>query len=545
MKKALVIICTLVIAALSIGAVCGIDLGAFAPKKEPAFVASNQNAVAVYSIDNNGNLKEDGELPRGAKVDKGGSQASSDGVEYTGITYGEKDYFIESDALVETKAECVKEKTAYVRTPVTVYAKKKGPEIAGFARKGSQLEITGFDKIDENGNVNKYRIKYGEGKGYVYAKYLVLSQEEADKYYNENGEYDKAKKDRYSIPLYGGDAEDLDYYPHEKGNIKGKKFCDNARAVYLHAGAVTKDEYFDLVMDSGANAVVINIDGGTLAYESPVAQELCPRAYKDAHMSLEKYQEAVKKYTDAGIYTIGRIACFNDTNYAKDHPEDCIKTGGKTTEWVSAYSRNAWEYKVSMAVEAVKLIGFDEIQFDYVRFPETAYNMSTSGSTDFGNQFDESKAQAIQNFCFYASDQIHEAGAYFSADVFGECSNGYVTAYGQYWPAISNVVDAISSMPYTDHFGTTDTWSNPYSVMHSWASSAAEQQSHIPTPAIARTWITGYNTPYNNPTVNYGYDKLKEQVDALNDAGLTGGFIPWNSSCELSKYKQYQKIWEQ
>ena len=76
-----------------------------------------------------------------------------------------------------------------------------------------------------------------------------------------------------------------------------------------------------------------------------------------------------------------------------------------------------------------------------------------------------------------------------------------------------------------------------------WAENAAESQKQIPTPAVARTWITGYNTPHWNPTVNYDTEKLKVQVDALYEAGLDGGFIPWHSGSSLEKYRQYKEIW--
>ena len=187
---------------------------------------------------------------------------------------------------------------------------------------------------------------------------------------------------------------------------------------------------------------------------------------------------------------------------------------------------------------------FNEIQFDYVRFPENAYNMSQDASTDFKNVYVEDKAEAVQNFCMYAMDSIREAGAYFSVDVFGECADEYVTAYGQYWPAISNVVDAISGMPYTDHYGSAvDTWTNPYDIVYTFAEKAAKRQTEIETCAAARTWITGYNTPNWNPTVNYDESKLDAQIRALYDAGLTGGFIPWNGGSNINKYYEYSGIW--
>jgi hypothetical protein len=233
---------------------------------------------------------------------------------------------------------------------------------------------------------------------------------------------------------------------------------------------------------------------------------------------------------------------FNDPLYAKDHPEDCIKYGG-STYWPSAYSRDVWEYNVRLAIEAVDKFGFDEIQFDYVRFPENSYDMSKSKKTKFRNVYDEEKGQAVQNFCFYAADQIHEAGAYFSVDVFGECAYGYMTAYGQYWPGISNIVDAISAMPYTDHMGADGAWKNPYGTMKSWGKKAKKMQDYLENPAAARTWITGYNTPHWDPVVNYGEKQLRAQIKGLEDAGLKGGFIPWNAINDLGKYKQYKDIW--
>ena len=94
-------------------------------------------------------------------------------------------------------------------------------------------------------------------------------------------------------------------------------------------------------------------------------------------------------------------------------------------------------------------------------------------------------------------------------------------------------------MPYTDHFGrTTDTWTNAYKTVNNWAKGAATRQTEIPTPAVARTWITAYDTPHWNPTVVYDAKKISDQAQALVDAGLTGGFITWHSASSLYKYQQ-------
>lgn len=456
-------------------------------------------------------------------------------------------YIRESD-LVKSYQETVRETEVYVRTPATIYEETTGPAIASFAPKGTCLRITGFDYLKANGSVNKYKVEYKEGdstgEGYVSLKYLVSDQESADAVYNEHGEYDKAVKDVYSFDLRAGKAADLDYYPFDKPAIEGNEFCRNARTMYINAYAATHPKpYVSLIKESGCNAVVIDIKDGSLAYESPVAKEYAPRAYKGALSSMKEFRANVDAYRKTGAYLIGRIVVFNDPVYAKDHPEDCIKYK-KSTNWPSAYSRNVWEYNVRLAREAVQEFGFNEIQFDYVRFPETAYEMS-KGKADFKNTYDETKGQAIQNFCFYAADQLREVGAYISVDVFGEAAYGYMTAYGQYWPGISNIVDAISAMPYTDHFSEENAWEKPYKSVLKWAKKAADKQTRIQNPAAARTWITGYDTPYWNPTVDYDTAKLKAQINALNKAGLEGGFIPWNGASNIKKYRQYKKIWNE
>ena len=297
--------------------------------------------------------------------------------------------------------------------------------------------------------------------------------------------------------------------------------------------------YLKIATTSGVNAIVVDIKDGALAYPVEIAKEYSMTAYNTAINSYDTYKKVINKIKEVNIYVIGRIVVFNDTHYGKDHPEECIKSNASSRLWPSGYSRGAWEYNVELAKAAVKDMGFNEIQFDYVRFPEDAYNMSKNSSTDFRNKYNEEKAETIQNFLFYATDEIHKVGAYLSVDVFGECSGTYVTSYGQYWPAISNIVDAISSMPYTDHFDrVAERWEKPYQTVYNWAKGAAERQTEIPTPAIPRTWITAYDTPYWNPTVIYDASKISAQAQALVDAGLEGGFITWHSASSLSKYKQ-------
>jgi len=513
-------------------------------KKEKMYLASISNVVELYSLtedEEEQTLNLDKEMVRGTEVVKYDSEFVYEEENYIKIEHDNIIYYVKEGSLVKDVKDVVLETSKYVRTSVTVYENEIDTDIASFIKKGNKLDITGYDKLNDDGSVNMYQISKDDITGWVYSKYLVNDEESALANYNENSVYDTHKDRKYSgRELYGGKASTLDYYPYEKVEFENNPLLKEAKTMYLNAGTIGSiDSYLKIATENGVNAIVVDIKDGALAYSSEVAKEVSPTAYNTAINDNDLYKSAIDKIKEAGIYAIGRIVVFNDVHYGKDHPEDCISSTASSRLWPSAYSRGAWEYNVDLAIEAVEMMGFNEIQFDYVRFPEDAYNMSIKGNTDFKNTYDEEKAEAVQNFLFYATDQIHKAGAYLSVDVFGECSSEYVTAYGQYWPAISNIVDVISSMPYTDHFGrTVDTWSNPYKTVYNWAVGAAKRQTEIPTPAVARTWITAYDTPYWNVQVIYDANKISDQVQALYDAGLNGGFITWNSASSLNKYNQ-------
>jgi hypothetical protein len=219
------------------------------------------------------------------------------------------------------------------------------------------------------------------------------------------------------------------------------------------------------------------------------------------------------------------------------------------TYWPSPYRRSVWEYNVNLAKEAVSVMGFNEIQFDYVRFPDRTGDAEKSGIMDFRNDYNEEKAGSIQRFIMYAADEIHKLNAYISVDVFGESAYTYVTAYGQYWPAISNVVDVISGMPYPDHFNKYEfdfkvpVWTTPYELLNHWASKyVIERQLEIPTPAIVRTWIAVYDA--KGGSYPYSVNEIDAEIRGLVDAGLTSGYMTWLSYSSLDRYKSQKSVYD-
>lgn len=507
------------------------------------YLSSDTNSIPIYSYDKEQNtMNETKKIPRGTKVKSSQDSININDISYKEVSLKDEKFYVNDINLTEDKDKVVTETKKYVRTSVTVYKNETDSKISSFIKKGNEIDITGYDKLDDDGNVKMYKIKKDDIEGWVYSKYLVDTKELAEQNYNESNTYDTHKDRKYYRELYGGKASTLDYYPYEKVEFDNNPLMKKAKAMYLNAGKnviADIDSYIKVATSSGVNTIVVDLKDGALAYPMEVAKEYSKKAYESAINSYDDYKKAIDKIKSSDIYVIGRIVVFNDPHYGADHPEDCIKSPVSQRLWPSAYSRGAWEYNVELAKQAIKDMGFNEIQFDYVRFPEDAYNMSQSNGTDFKNKYNEEKAEAVQNFLLYATDQIHKENVYLSVDVFGECSGTYVTSYGQYWPAISNIVDAISSMPYTDHFGrNVDTWTNAYQTVNNWAKTAAARQKEIPTPAIARTWITAYDTPYWKPTVIYDATKISDQAKALVDAGLDGGFITWNSTSSLAKYQQ-------
>ena len=502
---------------------------------ETGYLASSQLQIELF--DENGEVT--GTQIRGTAV-RYSTDESGKTVVLTGTG---RAYLAEGVTVSPTAEDVIPQHTRFVRTTVNLRT-SSGKLTEFLAVKGSEVTVTGYDYFEDDGNVHMYLVNCDGKEGYVLPEYLAEDADSANANYDDNGSYavHADREDHYG----GGSADNLDYYPREKGNFEDNVMPEECRTLYLVNWRLDEvDEYITIAKAGGINAFVVDItDGSSIGYASDVMNTYCPSAAAAAVNSVEDYKAAIQKLKDEGFYVIGRITTFNDSYFAKDHPECAISgSDGEPLKlsgeyWPSPYNRFAWQYKVDLAVEAVELMGFNEIQFDYVRFPDNIRSYENNGTIEFRNTYGETKAQAIQRFLMYATDILHEKGVYVSADVYGESAYTYVTAYGQYWPAISNVVDVISGMPYPDHFeGTEDwlPWEHPYETMYDWGTSVMARQKETATPAVVRTWIQAYNSirePYNS----YGPEEIEAQVKGLRDSGLTGGFMTWNSSSSVDKY---------
>ena len=502
------------------------------------YLSSNVETVEIYDMEYN----EIKKLPRGTKVQEL-EKIETEEQNYIKIILDEEEYLVKEENLNE---KIVQEEEIYVRTPCALYENEEG-KILSQLNKGDKLEIVGYNKLDETGRVDMYKIKKENNEGFVYEKYLTQEESEATKDY-DNGYYEIHQK-RTNI-FGGGDAATLDYYPYEKPKFKDNIMPEEVNALYINVESLKDiDEYIEIAKQTKINAFVVDIkDNTTPAYKSEVMKELSPTNYEHAKYTKDEYKELIKKIKDNNIYVIGRITTFKDDYYALDNKEDTIYDkrtnqpfNHNESYWPSAYSRNVWYFNVELAKESAEYMGFNEIQFDYVRFPDRT--SSSEEYLDYKNKYNETKAQAIQRFVTYACDELHKLNVYVSIDVFAESSHEYVTSYGQYFPAISNVADVISPMPYPDHFeehqyGIEDiVWTVPRKLIYTWANQYVnERQKETTTPAIVRTWIQTYDT-IREPYITYDNEKIKDQIKGMYDAGIKSGYITWNSASSIYKYK--------
>ena len=508
-----------------------------APETAVGYAAAPEASVPVY--DGEGAVL--GSLTRGTEVHYVLADMDSDGA-YVRVVNGETYVLLEKQHLALRYEDAVQVDTVYALRGMSLLD-ETGAVPGCAVEKGMALTVTGFDGLDDDGAVLRWRVSCDRGEGYIAADNVRMTEEEALARYDETlYQLHASRGDSWG----GGDAAGLDYYPVEKGPIPGNDMPDEVRALYLNGSAVQyADSYVQAAEGSGVNAFVVDIvDGTAVSYASPVMQQYSPSAYAAAMDTMEGFRANVQRLKDAGYYLIGRITVFNDAHLAADHPEQVIcDLNGTPLQishmyWPSAYDRTVWRYKVDLALEAAAL-GFNEIQFDYIRFPDGAYSYEKAGTIDYRNTYGESKAQAVQRFLLYAAERLHSAGYYLSGDVFGECANPYVTACGQYWPAISAAVDAISGMPYPDHYsaqGDYKPWEHPYDTVHMFGAAAAQRQAETASPAAVRTWIQAYNAlwePYNT----YGEAEVAAEVRALRDTGCTGGFMTWNGGSDINKYR--------
>jgi hypothetical protein len=315
------------------------------------------------------------------------------------------------------------------------------------------------------------------------------------------------------------------------------------------AGGSRMPTLLDLVDKTALNAMVIDIkdDSGYITYktDNPELQKLgTPQPFiKD----IGKLMTTLKEHQ---IYPIARIVVFKDTVLAKKHPELSYLTSdgniwrnGKGDSFVNPYRKEVWDYNVEIAKEAAKL-GFKEIQFDYVRFPEGFEKKEKNLKF---TKTDESRVDVVAGFVQYAREQLAPLGVRVSVDIFGYAASvPAAEGIGQDFVKISNAVNVISPMIYPSHYSTG--WFNqkdpdlaPYATIKGAMDDTHKKLDPLGgmQPKI-RPWIQDFTASWlgNGHYKKYTAADVDAQIKALRDSGVNE-FLLWNAGNKYSPGANY------
>ncbi len=289
------------------------------------------------------------------------------------------------------------------------------------------------------------------------------------------------------------------------------------------------------------NALVIDVknDEGLVAWNSDI--QIVNSVGSNWNSPLKNFENLMTYLNEKEIYTIARIVAFKDPYFAKNNPDHAIQlsAGGVYKDkagfaWVNPFDDYIWKYVVAVSQEAA-LRGFDEIQYDYVRFPDNAghYNPITY----FPGRNDRDKDEAIRDFLLFARESLKPYNVHVSADVFGVVTHSWDDKpedIGQTWRLIANSTEYICPMIYPSHYGSgfygfavPDQY--PYEIVRTALLEALERNAAQKDPAIIRSWYQGFTATWVKGNILYEEDAIGKQLAAGKELGLNE-YIIWNAS---------------
>ena len=287
------------------------------------------------------------------------------------------------------------------------------------------------------------------------------------------------------------------------------------------------------------NALIIDVkDEFGLNYESsdPMVKKNAGAQVK-AH-NLRALVDTIRAH---GILPVARIVVFKDSVTARNNPQHTIRKADgsawhdkKGQTWVNPYANAIWEYNFRVAEEAIKM-GFGEIQFDYIRFPEPYKSLPPQV---FPEQNGRTKPQVLAEFLTTARDRFAKLGVRTTADIFGLVTTvGGTLEVGQKWEPIAQSVDVVLPMVYPSHyppgsFQLPHPNADPYDVIHIAISRARERDEKLGIKGEhVRPWLQAFSIGMPK----YGPHELEEQKRAVYDSGYDG-WVLWEPGSRYDKF---------
>jgi hypothetical protein len=306
------------------------------------------------------------------------------------------------------------------------------------------------------------------------------------------------------------------------------------KALYLSfygvGSKVLRDPALKMIEETELNALVIDVKGdrGMIPYRSSVA--LSAEVGGQRIITVRDIDGLLSSFKEKGIYTIARIVVFKDDLLATARPDLAVKTPSgelwrdrERLAWVDPFRKEVWNYNIQIAEEAARL-GFDEIQFDYVRFPDSRSPRFSQPSTE------EGRVQAIAGFLKEAKARLAPYNVFVAADIFGYvCWNLNDTDIGQKLDPIASAVDYLSPMLYPSGFqfgipGYRNPVQNPYEIIY-LSLKKAQERTKI-SPVRFRPWLQAFKD-YAFDRRHFNGKELRDQISASEKFGAQGWML-WN-----------------
>jgi hypothetical protein len=308
----------------------------------------------------------------------------------------------------------------------------------------------------------------------------------------------------------------------------------HAKALYLTVygvgSKVLRNNALSLLAETELNALVIDMKGdrGLIPYRSAIPLASAIGAQKIR--TVDDIKGLVRSLKERGIYTIARIVVFKDNLLGTARPDLAVKTvNGEVWRdrehliWMDASRKEVWEYNIQIAIEAAQN-GFDEIQFDYLRFPDHKGLKFAVPNTE------ENRVGSIMGFLTEARNRLQPYNVFLSADIFGYVAWNYDdTQIGQRIDKLVPPVDYISLMLYPSGFqlgipGYRNPVANSYKIVYLTMKKAQERTKL--SSVHFRPWLQSFR--------DYAFDRrpftgveIREQIQAAEDFGAEGWML-WN-----------------
>lgn len=330
-----------------------------------------------------------------------------------------------------------------------------------------------------------------------------------------------------------------------ENDIKLEPF--EVKAIYITAATATDKnamrELFDLVDRTELNAVVIDVkldivgDVGRIGYKSklPIVQEL------GTDIDWIDMAWITAEARSRGIYTIARMPVMRDDVVATSNPEWAVKRAGGGLwadhgglHWLDPFQHGVWDYNIGLAKEIADF-GFDEIQYDYIRFPSdgNVNVMVFSQPLDRREHGSQSMYETITGLLKETHQVLYSSGAFFSIDVFGYATWRDMWEIGQKLEMMAEHTDYICPMVYPSHYSLGELGFDhpdlyPYEiVLDSLQRGAPRIEGRR---ALFRPWLQAFTASWLPVYAKYDRAMIRKQIQAVDDFGKAKGWALWNAA---------------